>query len=342
MQNKIWISLVIGVALAITATFFTLKISHEPVQKVGQLPIEAKNDLTDNDLAEIIPAQPPLIPRPEIPVANEDDENSSNSGKPASVDIEEYVEPLDENYAIFFDLRQLLQNSASGATKAVGVSNLFWYSVKHKRTPDHIELQKRLFAFMDHCTQKPRGAARFNDELMPSIMCDWISGLLKTQALIDLVLSFNQEAQEFFETEEEKILVLAILDLLRPDVLASLQKPQAKAIRLFEDCCRKYPNYVFILSNWDNESAALIKAEFPQIFSKIEPSHVLLSGELGQIKPSRNLYRWIAKKFNLNPQKCILIDECRDSTANAKAEGWHTILYVDPTQTAKKLKEIIS
>lgn len=242
---------------------------------------------------------------------------------------------------IFFDLRQLLQSSSSGAAKAIGVSNIFWYSVKHKRKPDHLELQARLFKFMDHCTKVPRGCARFNDELLPNLMCQWICGQLKTAQLIDQVLRFKIEAKEFFESEEEQNLVLGILDLFRPQTLASLQKPQPKMIKVFEDCCQKFPNQVYILSNWDAESAKLVRQKFPQIFNKISPDHILLSGETGYIKPNPEAYTYITKKLNLNPKNCILIDDCRESIATAKSLGWKTILHNEAQRTAKRLKGVL-
>ena len=247
------------------------------------------------------------------------------------------------NYHIFFDVGHvLLHNSGTMAAKAVGVSNMLWYTVKHKKTPDHKEIQGRLFAFIDHCTKRPRGSALFNDEQLPGLMCDWVKGHIKSTELLNTILSYEKEANEFFISTEEKNLVLGTLALFKPDVICKIQRPVAKMVKFFQDCNQAFPGRIYILSNWDGESAKLVRKKYPQIFNIIKAQNIFFSGDIGQVKPEASVFNYITDHLNLDPKKCILIDDNQVNIAAAEALAWQTILHTSPEDTILRLKGIIS
>lgn len=249
---------------------------------------------------------------------------------------------VDEPYHIFFDIRHvLLHTSGTAAAKAVGVSNMFWYTVKHKKTPNHLEIQARLFEFMDYCTKLPRGAALFNNEPMPALMCEWASGKITAKHFLDTVLSYKKEIKEFFISEEEKNLVLGTLKVFKPNVICNIQRPIHKMITFFQECCKDFPEQIFILSNWDRESAHLIIKEFPQIFDKLNRDHIIFSGDIGKLKPEVDIFNYVTKEMNLDPAKCVLIDDIAENIRAAKELGWRTILHKNTDRTIHKIKKIL-
>lgn len=246
------------------------------------------------------------------------------------------------NTYIFFDVGGvLLKNSTSSAIKAVGVSNMFWYTYRHKKKPDHYEVQARLFDFIDYCMNQPRGLAKVGGAFLPQIMCEWAKGTIKTKKLVETILSYKKEANEFFESKEEKNLVLGTLNLFQPKVINKIQRPIVPMIELFEECCEAFPGKVYILSNWDAESAKLIRKKYPEIFKAIPESHILFSGDINQLKPEKEIYRYATKKLKLNPHNCILIDDHSENTDSARSCGWRTILHKHPNQTAHELERLI-
>lgn len=249
----------------------------------------------------------------------------------------------DKNYHLFFDLRHiLLHSSGTTAAKELGVSNMFWYTVKHKHTPNHLEIQARLFEFMDYCTQQPRGTALFNNEPMPAIMCQWISGQLSTQQFLDSLLSYRKEIKEFFSSQEEQNLVLGTLELLKPDIICKIQRPINKMVAFFQECCNQFPGQIYILSNWDRESANLIRCQFKQIFGHLDQDHIIFSGETGKLKPELDCFKSITESKKLDPKRCVLIDDSPENIRIAKSLGWHTILHKNTDRTMHKIKKLLS
>jgi hypothetical protein len=247
-----------------------------------------------------------------------------------------------EPYHIFFDVRHiLLHSSGTTAAKAVGVSNMFWYTVKHKKTPNHLEIQARLFEFMDYCTKQPRGTALFNNEPMPALMCQWAKGELTAKQFLDTVLSYKKEIKEFFVSEEEKNLVLGTLEVFKPDVICNIQRSTTKMVNFFQECCQNFPGQIYILSNWDHESASLIRKQFPQIFEMLDQDHIIFSGDIGKLKPEPEIFNYVTQTMHLNPQKCILVDDSPENIRAAKALGWGTILHKTSERTTHKVKKIL-
>jgi len=253
------------------------------------------------------------------------------------------AEPIQAcEYHLFFDIRHiLLENSGSAAAKEVGVSNMFWYTVKHQKTPNHIEIQNRLFEFMDYCTQKPRGLALLNNELMPYLMCQWASGKITAQEIIDTLFNYKKEIKEFFVSTEEKNLVLGALNLLKPEVICRIQKPNNKMIHLFQKYCEALPDKVYILSNWDSESAELIYQKYPEIFDKINHDHIFFSSKIGKLKPEIAVFNYVTHHLKLKPQTCVLIDDSPENVRVAKSLGWKTVLHKDSETTTKELASLI-
>lgn len=337
MQNKNKRWLIITSLIILTGILAgRLFLSHK-----NNLPVEQQNPPTEL-LAEQQTSSEPIVIKLPSP------ENKDLAPQNETVLIlpnQELTPPIlpDQPYHLFFDLRHiLLHSSGTTAAKAVGVSNMFWYTVKHKHTPNHLEIQARLFEFMDYCTKQPRGAALFNNEPMPAIMCQWICGALTTQQFLDTLLSYQTEIKEFFVSQEEKNLVLGTLELLKPDVICKIQRPITKMVTFFQECCKQFPDQIYILSNWDRESVNLIRREFSQIFDSLPAHHSIFSGETGKIKPHADSFNEITQRMNLDPKKCVLIDDSPENVRAAKALGWRTILHKNTDRTIHKIKKLLA
>jgi len=242
---------------------------------------------------------------------------------------------------IFFDVGDvLLTSSSTGAAKAVGVSHMFWYTFKHKKTPESKDIQSRLFEFIDYCTKRPRGHALFNKQPLPGIMCDWAKGKINTSEILKIVTHYEKEAQEFFISDEEKNLVFGALNLFKPDVICNIQRPITKMVELFEHACQQFPGHVYILSNWDRESAALIRQKFPQIFTKIQEDHIFFSGDIGVLKPEISAFEYVTDKLKIDPRSCILIDDNTENIKVIRSLGWKGILHKHPERSARKFRRL--
>lgn len=57
------------------------------------------------------------------------------------------------------------------------------------------------------------------------------------------------------------------------------------------------------------------------------------------LKPEKDIYEKLIKKYNINPRESIFIDDTKENLEGAKLLGIKTILFTDPIDLRKKLAE---
>lgn len=84
---------------------------------------------------------------------------------------------------------------------------------------------------------------------------------------------------------------------------------------------------LYALSNWSAETFpfALKRFEFLKWFEGI-----MLSGEVGLVKPDPKIYDLFLKTFAINPASAVYIDDLEPNVRSAAAVGMHGILFTDP------------
>jgi 2-haloacid dehalogenase len=84
---------------------------------------------------------------------------------------------------------------------------------------------------------------------------------------------------------------------------------------------------LFGLTNWSAETypMALRRFDFLRWFGG-----VLVSGEVGVIKPDPRIYRLLFERFAIRPQDAVYIDDNPRNAAAATALGMHGIHFTDP------------
>jgi 2-haloacid dehalogenase len=96
-----------------------------------------------------------------------------------------------------------------------------------------------------------------------------------------------------------------------------------------------YPLYG--LSNYSAE-------KFPEVRKKYEFfnwfSDMLISGQVGVIKPDPAIFRLLLAKIGRTPDECIFIDDSGPNINCARALGFITIQFDSPQQLEQKLQEL--
>ena len=94
-----------------------------------------------------------------------------------------------------------------------------------------------------------------------------------------------------------------------------------------------YPLYG--LSNWSAET-------FPYAQEKFDFFHLLddmvISGEVGFIKPEPEIYQLLLDKIKRPAQECLFIDDSLPNIEQANTMGFVTILFQSPEQLKEQLK----
>jgi putative hydrolase of the HAD superfamily len=68
---------------------------------------------------------------------------------------------------------------------------------------------------------------------------------------------------------------------------------------------------------------------------------ILVSAEVGLLKPDPEIFKLGAQKLGVKPQECIFIDDHEPFLEGAKRTGMQTILYEDFEKFKKELEKII-
>jgi len=89
---------------------------------------------------------------------------------------------------------------------------------------------------------------------------------------------------------------------------------------------------VTMLTNFAADTFKEAQEKFP--FLKV-PRGVTVSGEIGMIKPDREIYDTHAASFDLEPAACLFIDDSQKNVDGAIAAGWQAVHFTG----AEKLRE---
>jgi epoxide hydrolase-like predicted phosphatase len=67
---------------------------------------------------------------------------------------------------------------------------------------------------------------------------------------------------------------------------------------------------------------------------------VVISAEVGLHKPEPEIYLLAAERLEVDPAKCVFVDDLRENCEGAEAVGMTAIRHVDPPETIARLTEL--
>ncbi len=112
--------------------------------------------------------------------------------------------------------------------------------------------------------------------------------------------------------------------------------PIPEMLELARELKNRYP--VYLLSNigklhWDFLSATYDLDAYCH--------DRLASFEAGSMKPAADIYRTAQRRFALEPEHTLFIDDKPENIRGAIACGWQAFVHCDPSATRKRLHELI-
>jgi len=209
---------------------------------------------------------------------------------------------------IIFDLGNVLVGvNKTNTVKKIGIYSLLLYLLRFNNP---FSLRTRLFSVLDSIpsmTQNIYGAADETGKLLPGLCCDWLTGKQTCKEIKNQIAAFiENNPQEFHNYAEKNTIQKITNSMFTPEALA-------KSIYLLKDRiafvkeCKKQGHNVYVLSNWDRESFPFLLEKFPEFFSLFDD--IIISGEIGLIKPDPLIYEYIIIKNSLDRNHCIFFDD---------------------------------
>ena len=102
----------------------------------------------------------------------------------------------------------------------------------------------------------------------------------------------------------------------------------------------KKNNYeCYVLSNWSAETFIGMTENYP-FLKKFDG--LLISGEDKLIKPNLDIYQLAIERFDLDPHKCVFIDDKLENIETAKKLSFHTIHLTNPQTIKTDIKKYLN
>jgi len=98
---------------------------------------------------------------------------------------------------------------------------------------------------------------------------------------------------------------------------------------------RKTPLYA--LTNWSHETFPIARPRFP-FFEWFDG--IVVSGEIGLIKPDARIYQHLLEHFGLEAADCVFIDDSAANVAGAQAVGITGLHFQSPEKLRRELGDL--
>ena len=124
--------------------------------------------------------------------------------------------------------------------------------------------------------------------------------------------------------------------MFTPERLVETRAKMPKAAHLLTKIsayAQEHNIQLYILSNWDKQSFPLVQKKFPAIFEHFKPENIMISGTVGLVKPSPEIFEHFLKTYNLKAEECLFID---DEAANIKGAQYCGIFTLHCTPKISK------
>ncbi|TCT38869.1 HAD family hydrolase [Martelella mediterranea] len=89
---------------------------------------------------------------------------------------------------------------------------------------------------------------------------------------------------------------------------------------------------VTLLTNFAADTFTECRARFPFLN---ETRGITISGEIGKVKPDRDIFEHHVQTLEITPAATLFIDDKRENVEGAKAAGWQAVQFID-AETLKR------
>ena len=114
------------------------------------------------------------------------------------------------------------------------------------------------------------------------------------------------------------------------------EQPDEKLLEYIEWLRQSHKTAVLSNANKDGVVRRIGEAWVRRCFDK-----VIVSGEIGMVKPDPEIYRYTAEQLDVLPEECVFVDDSRGHVQGAEAVGMQAVLYRDFEQLKADLKPLV-
>ncbi len=225
--------------------------------------------------------------------------------------------------AFVFDIGGVLASSNKiRSFRELGIVNILQYFVTVRRGPNAIKgtfFETLNRVAKEHKISRRPGRTIAKDDSgkpVPLLMNLWLKGKITCKKLRTMIFESIDKHPEWFDYEIEKRLIRNLVDMVFTPEKFIKTIQLNKGIITFAKQCKQQGHQIYILSNWDAESFELLKQKDPAFFASFDG--IIISGQTGQVKPSKKIFKTLLKKYHLKPRNCFFIDDQKENVATSR------------------------
>ena len=94
---------------------------------------------------------------------------------------------------------------------------------------------------------------------------------------------------------------------------------------------------LFALSNWSRETFPFARERFTFLERF---SGIVISGEIGHVKPNPAIYRHLLERFGIDPGAAVFIDDVAGNAEAARVFGIHPVHFTSPPALERELRDL--
>jgi HAD superfamily hydrolase (TIGR01509 family) len=271
----------------------------------------------------------------------------SDQSRPSFKDSMHSIDP--KINAVLFDFNQVLFDlPVLQILRHLGIVNAvrFWWvwgvdiQKAITRIFDFLSLMRNEQLITVHSGAELPEVPIYKNLVMPTIMQDWTRGHLKTEDFTKLIVQALYDNKSFFINDHERIVFEKLLKIFfDPRIRAQIYRPIKEGIALVEQC-KKQGCRIFILSNIDEDIMPLLEEKYPEIFELFDD--MVLSADVGMVKPDPAIYEYVLQKYNLDPAATCFFDDEPVNIISACKVGIRGVLFDASKATTVDFKQKIS
>lgn len=240
--------------------------------------------------------------------------------------------------AIVFDMGGVVVDTCKKKTFWQIGPKMFFEYWRHTKNPRaiHTRLYDMLNAAHPSYNEGNQwGVKDGNGKELPQLVAEWLRGMKPNKEIFDHVVSFAHENPAWFShPSEQRTLIRVAHTIFNPHSFIKTRKFFDESIELIHECkARGFKLY--ILSNWDRESAQIMQEKKPELFALFDG--IIFSGDVQITKPEPAIFKNVTDI--IPAEECVFIDDQLENTEIAQSLGFNTIL-VENTGGTPNIKAV--
>lgn len=234
-----------------------------------------------------------------------------------------------EKSNIIFDLDGVLfKESKLKIIRKYGILKMLLYMLTHRKNPVKIGFDVFKKMHEDWTNAGSEVVLFYKNTPLPKCINQWMKGKISDKVLLENVNKFieNLKKMHFFASEFEKNLVQECIQvILSEKEIASNMQPIAPMIKLVQEIKKEGKHKLFIISNYAQKAAGFLIEKNKDFFSLFDD--IIISGNIGMIKPDKEIFDYFLNKHHTEAENCIFIDDQEQNVIAAEKIGITSLRY---------------